>query len=105
MASPDDIDEVRFMLGPNAEAEGWTDEKIGDMLDAGSSPAQIAQQYWESQMASTATLVDVSESGSSRRMSQVSQNAANLANYWGHVAAQETTTAQQGAVSREIRRV
>lgn len=105
MADQDEIDEVRSMLGPNAAAEGWDDDKIGAMLDNGDSPAQIAQQYWESQMASTATLVDVSESGSARKMSQVSQNAANLANYWGHVAAQETTTATRGAVSREIRRV
>lgn len=106
MAAQEDIDAVRRMLGPNALAEGWTDEVIGDALDAGDSPNTIARSYWESRAAATTNLADVSESGSSRRLQQIfANNAAMAAYYRGAETAEDVTNQPTGAVSREIRRV
>lgn len=105
MADAQEVQDVLGMLGPIAPTEGWTAEKIAAMLDAGDRPTEIARQYWESRMASTANLVDVAESGSSRKMSQITDNAAKLAAYWGSVDAGLNPATAPGAISRPIRRV
>lgn len=106
MAAAEDIAEVREMLGPNSVAEGWTDEKIGAALDAGDSPNTIARKYWESRMASTTSLADVSESGSSRSLHQIFANNQSMAAYFRGREAAEDPENQPGnySFSREIRR-
>lgn len=106
MADQEDINEVRTMLGPNSVIEGWSDEKISDELDEGNSPAIIARKYWESRMAVNSNLADVTESGSSRKLQQVFQNAQALAAYYrGAEAAEDPDNQPSGAFCREIRRV
>lgn len=106
MADQEAIDAIRSMLGPNSVAEGWTDEEIGAMLDAGESPNTIARKYWESRMSVSSDLADVAESGSSRRLSQIFTNKQAMAAYYRGAEQAEDPTNQPGAsASREIRRV
>jgi hypothetical protein len=105
MADQEDIDEVKDMLGPNAEAEGWDDNKIGDLLDEGQRPHQIAKSYWETRMAKTAHLADVAESGSSRKLSQISTNAVALAAYHRGADAAVDPANQPASFCRPIDRV
>lgn len=107
MADAAEIAEVRDMLGSNSDSEGWTDTKIGDLLDAGDSPVTIARKYWESRMTKRTELADVSESGSSRRLSQLFTNAAAAAAYFRGAEQAEDPDNQPGnsSFSREIRRV
>lgn len=107
MATQEEIDEVRSKLGPNSIAEGWTDEQIGAALDAGSSDNTIAREYWESRMAYSSDLADVSESGSSRKLQQIFANKAAMAAYYrGAEQAEDPVIETAGpSFSREIRRV
>jgi hypothetical protein len=106
MADQAEIDAVLDMLGTSAVDSGWDAGKIGALLDAGESP-KIARRYWESRMASTSELADVSESGSSRRLSQIHTSAAAMAAYYRGAETSEDPENAPGnpSFSREIRRV
>jgi hypothetical protein len=106
MASAEEIQEVRDMLGPNSVAEGWNDERIAEELDGGDSAVTVARGYWENRMAASSDLADVSESGSSRKLQQIFSNKAAMAAYFRGLEAAEDPANQPGAShSREIRRV
>ena len=108
MADQAEIDFVLTLLGPYAGEMGWTEEKIGEMLDAGKSPNQIARDFWISRSASTATLVDMSESGSSRKLSDINRNALAMAAMFGKAADDEIEdppVAPRQVTTRAIRRV
>jgi len=107
VASQEEINEVRDMLGSNSEADGWSDTKIGDLLDVGDSAISIARRYWESAMAESTHLADVDESGSSRKLSQIFKNKAAMAAYFRGAEQAEDPENQPGnpSFSREIRRV
>lgn len=107
MADEDEIREVREMLGSNPQMFGWDDARIGAALDDGDSPNTIARMFWESRMTSQTGLADVSESGSSRALSQIFKNSAAVAAYYRGAEAAEDPDNQPRdyAVSREIRRV
>jgi len=107
MAAPEDIQEVLDMLGPDAAESGWTNEKIGAALDDGDTPNEIARRYWEYRMSRSSTMADVSESGSSRKLSQIFENAKALAAYYRGASEAENPENQPGATSfsRPIRRV
>ena len=111
MAEPEEIAAVQAMLGgaEKAEQNGWTEEKIAALLDAGDSENSIAALYWEERYAATSELIDISESGSSRGLSAVTRNAANLAKLYRDRADAETvvppTPVQRGIRSHRMTRV
>lgn len=105
MATSDEIQDVKDMLGPDAAAEGWDDARIDSELDAGRRPNLIARDFWENRMAKTSTLANVSESGSSRQLSQLFTNAQSLAAYYRGAAAADDPKNQPSATCRPIRRV
>jgi hypothetical protein len=108
MADADLIQETRDMLGQNPEQFGWDDVRIEAELDAGNSSATIARKFWESRMVSQTNMADMSESGSSRSLSQIFKNAQAAAAYFqGREAAEDPANqpASNNAVSRPIRRV
>jgi hypothetical protein len=107
MASAAEILAVAETLGPTAGSEGWDEIKIGAMLDSGMSPKAVSLSYWEFRMSRTSSLVDVSESGSSRKLSDVFTNAANMAKYWRDKIAEEEfpVTPPGFSGTRPIRRV
>lgn len=82
MASEADIQAVQEQISPTAASEGWDSTKIGAKLDTGLTVDEVTLEYWESRVARTHTLVNVAESGSSRSLSQVFDNALKMANYF-----------------------
>lgn len=90
MADAGDVANVQDLLPDTADADGWTSEKISVYLDADRSVYEVLQTYWESKVAKLYAMIDVSESGSSRSLSQIVQNAKAQAEYWrDRVAAED----------------
>jgi hypothetical protein len=59
-----------------------TDAQIGDIIDKEGSVESAAARFWEAKAAETAGLVDITESGSERKNSQVAKQAQDMAKYW-----------------------
>lgn len=72
------IEELRRATNILENAEPYTDDYLSSLLDSlGFELA--ATQLWTEKAASYAGMVDVTESGSSRRMSQLADNALKMA--------------------------
>lgn len=77
MATDTQIASIRRLT---AEAVGYTDEQLSVMIDSGMTEDQMAYRIWNEIAASTAQLVNVSESGSTRALSDLHKNALTMAN-------------------------
>lgn len=84
MAEQSDIDNVWELLPPEAKEgdEAWSRERVAAALDSGKSVAGTMAQYWDIRAAQTYMLVNISESGSSRSLSTIHDNAVKMAKYW-----------------------
>lgn len=82
MATPQEIQEVRSNLPSTAVSEGWTDQRIGDDIDAGFATEEIVRGYWTQQVAESAKYVNITESGSSRDLSAIHRQATDMMKYW-----------------------
>lgn len=104
MATAAQILEVRVMIAETVNAEPWTDEKIGALIDAKSGDLRaVAFSIWEGKAARVAHLVDISEGGSSRKMSDMYKNFLALRDTY---APEDGTTpgTVRGSRTREITR-
>lgn len=81
---------------------GWTDADISAALDSGLSVRAVTHQIWTSVAANSATLVDVSEAGSSRKLSDLHKNALAMAKHWDPVV--EVTELSSRPTTRRITR-
>lgn len=81
MASQTDVDAVKSNL-PDDAGDGWTDSAIGALLDSGLSVVKVTLAFWASRVAKYSALVDVAESGSSRNLSQLFQQAKTTHDMW-----------------------
>jgi plasmid stabilization system protein ParE len=104
--------EIRFVRDlTNTTAEDFSDDEIGALLDPPLSLSQnaAAASIWRQLAAKTAKLVDTSESGSSRQLSQIHKHAMGMASHFQDLANAETveevTTTRGRPVSRPIERV
>jgi adenine-specific DNA methylase len=79
MATVDQIAEVREYVAEPGITNGWTDERIGEYIDREADLFLAASAIWSSKAASYASLVNVSESGSSRSMGSLIDNALKMA--------------------------
>ncbi|QNJ55326.1 hypothetical protein SEA_LITTLEFELLA_15 [Gordonia phage LittleFella] len=87
MAEQSDIEDVKDLLDKEAD---WDDEKISAKLDSGKTVYQVVQNYWEAKAVQYHTAISISESGSSRDLSRLFDNASKLAEYWrGRAEAEE----------------
>lgn len=91
MATQEQIDIVKGMLPPDAATYGWDDAKIETLIDALISNNRIVLQYWELTAARMSKMVDTAESGSSRKMSDLFDNAIAMAKYWKGIVEDEET--------------
>lgn len=108
MATAEEIQSVLELLGEDWEDNGYDQNRIEDLLDAGQTPNQIAASYWEKVYTSTANFIDISESGSSRGLSAVTRNAKDLAALFRGRAEAEVPSAASGRTgirSHRMRRV
>lgn len=105
MAEPADIALVKDLLPPEAHDEGWNEEKVGVYLDGGYSKYQAVALYWESKASRLYQMIDISESGSSRSLSKIYENAKGLAEYWRDRDAQEKLEAEKAQGYTRIHKV
>ncbi len=112
MATDAQVQAVRELLGPDASAGGWTDDRIKVDIDAGLHKYAIAEAWWRYRAASTANLVSISESGSTRDLRQIHTNAVSLADQYARLLAAATAvveptpeTATRGITVHPIRRI
>lgn len=82
MAELEDIARLRRLIGEPDNVEPWTDAVLAQMIDDAIDLNSAALEVWESKAASSATMVDTAESGSSRRMSQVHDQALKMIAYF-----------------------
>lgn len=62
--------------------ETYTDEALSALLDSKESAEAAAAVIWREKAAKASTLVNVSESGSSRSLQQIYANAESMAKYY-----------------------
>lgn len=81
MATESDIKTVRdFVNEPFVEGTSWPDTRIDAIIDANDGDLRAAAaDIWTMKASSFSFLVDVSENGSSRKMSDVHKNALAMA--------------------------
>ena len=100
MATSAEIARIRDMISEPDESNGWTDTRIGDLIEASreldGTPdyPETAANAWGEKASYLAGLVDVAESGSSRRMSQAFDHALAMSKLYG---AQVSSTATSEA--------
>lgn len=102
MATDSEIARLRRMTDLAADDEVYTDELLGDLIDElGVEPA--SRSVWREKAASYAGMVDTTESGSSRALSQLYKHALEMA------GSDDTTTEEPvtsgGSYTVEIERV
>lgn len=78
MATPDEIALLRQKIQEPNNADPYTDDFLSTLIDTYGIDG-AAGQVWEVKAASVAKLVDITEGGSSRKMSQVFTQYTELA--------------------------
>lgn len=82
MATAEEVAALRRMADEPG-TETYTDDALSAILDAASTLDGAAAVVWREKAAKASTLVNVSESGSSRSMQQIYQNALDMAKFYG----------------------
>lgn len=73
MATSLEIAELRVETQEPTNAEPYTDAFLGELIDA-HGVTESAHRIWKAKRNTVASLVDISEGGSSRKMSQLFDN-------------------------------
>jgi hypothetical protein len=101
MASDTDIARLRRATNLTADDEIYTDELLSGMIDdLGFETA--ASTIWREKAATYSGLVDTTESGSSRRLSQLQEQALKMA---AGLGGDDEVTTTGGSFTVEIERV
>lgn len=82
MADPVDITRLRRLIGESDDVEPWTDAALSAIIDDAADLNSAALEVWEAKAAASASFVDTTESGSSRKMSQMNEQALKMVNYY-----------------------
>jgi Cdc6-like AAA superfamily ATPase len=83
VATADQIAAFRLLISAPDNEDPYTDEVLSDRIDAATSSEALAAQIWREKAAEYAQLVSVSESGSSRQLSDLHKNALEMAKAFG----------------------
>lgn len=106
MATVEQIAELRLMINQPANVDPWTDDVLGDMIDAASDDLSVAAgKVWRAKAASVAHLVDISEGGSSRKMSDLYKNFIAIAEGYETGGTGAVVETRRPAMTRAITRV
>ena len=103
MATEEDIAQLRLMVNEPDECGGWDDEKLGLAIDGTDTLNAAAAGVWLLKAGQASSLVDVSESGSSRKLSDIQKNALSMSQQYASIDAPEVA-AETGPVIQRIRR-
>lgn len=105
MATADEILQLRALIGDTTEPYEFTDEYLGLVIDANADLDEAAVVVWEAKAASLSTMVNISESGSSRSNSQLYTNALAQLKYFRDKINQGEAESATRSRTRAIRRV
>lgn len=100
MATAAEVNALRLLIAEPDDSNGWTDQKLSALLDAGATQNAIASEIWTSKAATFAGLVDVSESGSSRKLSDMHKQALAMAAHFGRLDGGGSDTSDSMVVHR-----
>ncbi len=98
MASSGEVQRLRSLTG-YVEADPYDDQQLSDLIDA-LGINRVAAMIWQQKAAQYASLVDTSESGSSRSMSQLHKNALTMAANFTKAAQDDETPVDEGRFAR-----
>lgn len=101
MASTDELAALRRATALDPSDTVYTDELLSDLIDSLGSLSAAAAQVWREKAAATAGMVDTTESGSSRKMSDLHKNALEIA---GGFAAVDATARLRRSFTTPIER-
>lgn len=90
MATSEQIAQFRRMIGELSNTAPWDDAYVSQVIDASASLNAAAARAWEEKAAIYASMVDVTESGSSRRLSQLQEQALRMAAHYRGLAEGES---------------
>lgn len=112
MADANVVSQVLDLLPVNAKVgeTPWDQDRVIILLDQGNSVNKLMSRFWNAKAAESATMIDVSESGSSRSLSTIHENAVRMARYWDDRVKIEEDAAvavpvRSSAVNHRARRV
>lgn len=106
MAEKAAIDALRLLISEPDDKAPYDDIALSIRLDASPSTQGLAADIWREKAASYAALVNVSESGSSRSLSDLHKNALAMAKALGDVDPSNPGSgpAVRGVVMRRLTR-
>lgn len=90
MASSEEIAELRRKTNLVGDTTVYDDGSLNTLIDSLGSVNMAAAQIWGEKASGLATLVDISESGSSRSMSQAYKNALAMSSYFKGLDSSDT---------------
>lgn len=90
MAEEADIVRLRLLIGEPDDAAPWTDSVLAGIIDGAVDLNTAALEIWEAKAASAASMVDTTESGSSRRMSQLHDQYLKMVAYYKRLTTPDT---------------
>ena len=96
MATATDWARVRLLLNEPDDSNGWTDERIDELLTSTANPDgsldfnATAAEGWRQKAATLTTLVSITENGSSRSSEQEFEHALAMAKMYGSAVSDET---------------
>jgi len=101
MATTSEIAQLRALIN-DPDADVYTDEQLAAAIDAAGGVNGAAADIWTQKAAASSTLVNVSESGSSRSLGDLQKNALAMARQFRELAEQASPG---GVGSVRIRRI
>jgi hypothetical protein len=106
VATSDQIAAFRLLIDEKEDKHPYDDVSLSTRLDGAASVAGLAKEVWLEKAAVYASLVNVSESGSSRSMSDLHKNALAMSKALGEAdaSAPGTGTAVRGVRMKRLTR-
>ena len=103
MATTAEVAALRALINEPTD-ETYSDEQLSLLIDTAGSVNAAGSEVWLSKAAQYATLVNVSESGSSRNLGDLHKNALAMAKQLGAEADEDTSAATGIRIRRITRR-
>lgn len=105
MPSLEDVAALREAINEPDDSNGWSDDRVGALIDAETTLNAAISRAWLLKAGQYAALVDVSESGSSRKLSDLRKNAMEMSTHYGNLDGEEAVEATGGRpIVQRIRR-
>lgn len=83
MATPADVAALRLMIAEPDNAEPYDDAALAGRIDSADTLAAVALDVWTEKAAAATGLVDISEGGSSRKNSDIQEQALRMVALYG----------------------